>query len=183
MTPDAFVVHELPYRIRFQIPSRRGDIPYFESAMQRMYDCADILAFSANPRTGSIVVRHSGDAAAVADFAARHGLFETRREDVSAPDHIGAEDRRSVRVSATTVALSTLALYQARRGRVAGSSAEALWTAYQASITLKRPWVAAAYTAVGVYRLLTGPVLAPALTLAFYAASMHPADQDSAGSA
>jgi hypothetical protein len=182
MVPPAYVEHELPGRIRVRIPSRRDDVTFFQAAMERLYGCAEITAFAANPRTASILIQHSGNAAAIAEFAVRQQLFDIRRQPEAAPRaarRLPLADLRSRAQPAAVaaLALSGLALYQGARGRLTGNALETFWMSYQVRKQLDNPWLATAYFGVGLYRMVTGPVLGPATSLAYYAATIRAADR------
>ncbi len=176
MIPAAYVQHELPHRIRFRIPAKRGDLPFFQTAMQVLRACSEVTASSANPRTASILVRHSGDTEAIASFVARHDLFEIRRK-LAAPRRSRSAESSASRGfepgSMASLGFSILAVYQAVRGRLAGNAVECVWASYQIRHVLSNRWLSAAYLGIGLYRMVTGPVLGSAATLAFYAASAH----------
>jgi hypothetical protein len=132
----------------------------------RLANLADVSEVRTNPRTGSILIRHSGSAQAIASRAAALGEFALGREKL-AGDPAPAAGMNPLRVAA--VGLSGLGLYQAARGRPLGSAVESFWQAYGAHAVLKRPWVAWAFAGFGVYQLAQGELFAAASSLFFHA--------------
>jgi hypothetical protein len=178
MMPTAFLEHQLPGRVRLKISSKRGDVSFFQSIVQRLVDHPDIDELSANPQTGSILILHSGDVDAIAHFAAQRGIFEMRRrEPISAPARAKkSTDAAALEVrplTAAAVGLSGLGLYQITQGQPLGSAVENFWNAFGAYRILKNPALAFGLVGFGLYQLMRGQLLGSASSLFFYALVAH----------
>jgi hypothetical protein len=53
---SAFVVQELPGRLRLKIPEKRGDEAYFTRLCAHLINGPSITWVSGNPRTGSLLI-------------------------------------------------------------------------------------------------------------------------------
>lgn len=170
--PRALVAHRLPGRLRLRIPARRGDAGYFDQITRQAATEAAISGLWANPRTGSLLVAHDGDAASVARFGRENRLFDT---GPLAPDPAPASAAPALpSLDAARVAalgLATLGLVQVARGRIAGAASESFWAAFSAQARLRNPWAAAALAGLGVVQLARGEVLGSAASLLYYALS------------
>ncbi len=56
MIPPARIVHQAPGRIRFRIPSKKGNHAYFEETARRIAETIEPDRVEANPATGSLLV-------------------------------------------------------------------------------------------------------------------------------
>jgi copper chaperone CopZ len=59
----AILAHELPGRLRFSLPGLRGDAERAAALRDALAGLAGVQAVNANALTGSVLVRHDGDAA------------------------------------------------------------------------------------------------------------------------
>lgn len=75
MLSAAQVRHRISGRVRIKIHARRGDIAYFTQVRERLSDFAGIHSLETNPITGSLLIRHAVDLESVARFAEEQGLF------------------------------------------------------------------------------------------------------------
>lgn len=169
MTPIATIQHQIPGRLRLRIPARRGDVSFFHHILQALSKLPSVAELSATPLTGSIIVRHSGSAQAIAAAATEQGLFEIGPEE---PKKAPAPSSRrqpyaGLRGTAAT-GLSGLALFQVARGQLTGNAAENFWNAYGAQRILGRPDIAAGFMLLGIAQVLRGQLLGSASSLFFY---------------
>lgn len=178
----AVLEHRLAHRLRLKVPSRRGDVPFFEDLVRRLSALPGIAELRANPLTASLVIRHDGDTEAITSFLAREGLAEVRpaaeplaRMDVAA----GSADANA----ALAVGLSSLSLTQAARGQLTGTASENLWNAYGAHRTLQSRWLTLLYLGLGAYQLANGRWLNSATALMFNALTAWHLAQKSGGEA
>lgn len=172
MTPIATIQHQIPGRLRIRIPARRGDVSFFHHIVQTLSKIPSIAELSAIPLTGSIIIRHSGSAHAIAAAATEQGLFEIGPEEPKkAPAPSSRSSRRGpyagLRGTAAT-GLSGLALFQVARGQLTGNAAENFWNAYGAQRILGRPEIAAGFVLLGIAQMLRGQLLGSASSLFFY---------------
>lgn len=54
----AFIVHQVPGRMRFKVPDRRGDIAFFSHLSECLSLCPGISSTNINARTGSVVLSY-----------------------------------------------------------------------------------------------------------------------------
>ena len=177
MVPVAYIEHQLPGRMRLRIPSRRGEVPFFESIVQKLSKHPAIRELNASPLTGSITLQYLEPLQAITATAADQRLFEICRLE---PKTNASESKRAARLSdgpelATAVAsgLSGLSLFQIAQGNVLGSATENLWHAFGAHRILGRPDIATAFVALGLYQMLRGRLFGSASSLFFYALVMR----------
>lgn len=161
-TPPARVAHHMPGRVRFRVVARRGDGAFFARVGAALRTQAGVSAVTTDARTGSVLVVHALDTAAVVALAAAQGLFHV----AGAP---GRRDPTAPALSAASAGFAALGSYQLVRGRLAGTALENFWNAYGAYAVLGQPWAGAALLGVGLYQLARGRVLGPASSLFFYA--------------
>lgn len=169
MIPIATIQHQIPGRLRLRIPARRGDVSFFHGIVQALSKLPGVEKLDAIPLTGSIIIRHSGSAQAIAAAATEQGLFEIGPEE---PKEAPAPSSRrppyaGLRGTAAT-GLSGLALFQVARGRLTGNAAENFWNAYGAQRILGRPEIAAGFVLLGIVQVLRGQLLGSASSLLFY---------------
>ena len=177
MVPVAYIEHQLPGRARLRIPSRRGEVPFFESVVQKLSKHPSIRELNASPLTGSITLQYLEPLQAITATAADQRLFEICRLE---PKTNASESKRADRLSdgpelATAIAsgLSGLSLSQIVQGNVLGSATENLWHAFGAQRILGRPDIATAFVALGLYQMLRGRLFGSASSLFFYALVMR----------
>ncbi len=138
--PIAYVEHQIPGRLRLRIPERRGDVAFFQRVVGALSKVPDVTELDGSPLTGSVRIRYSGTAEAIAAAAAKEGLFEIRKRDGEAqpkkppkePASPGAPHGDAGMLDSIATGLSGLALFQVTQGQVTGSAAENFWNAYGA---------------------------------------------------
>lgn len=169
MTPIATIQHQIPGRLRLRIPARRGDVSFFHHIVQALSKLPSIAELSAIPLTGSIIIRHSGSAQAIAAAATEQGLFEIGPEEPKKAPAPSSRRRPDAGLRGTAATgLSGLALFQVARGRLTGNAAENFWNAYGAQRILGRPEIAAGFVLLGIAQVLRGQLLGSASSLFFY---------------
>jgi hypothetical protein len=177
MIPVAYIEHQLPGRVRLRVPSRRGEVPFFEKVVRELCKHPAIRELTATPLTGSITLQHLEPLQPIIAAAADQKLFETKvlepttkaRESRPATD----PDKGPDLANGLATGLSGLCLFQAAQGNVLGSAAENFWLSFGAHRTLGRADVAAGFAALGVLQLLRGQLFGPASSLFFYALAMR----------
>ena len=144
--PEAHISHSAAGRLRIMVPGRRGDTGYFAQAEKRFAECPGVRRVAVNPLTGSILIEHATDTAAIVDFAETGDVLSLKpeREAVSLAASLqetAAEvDRRLRRAagdaldlwSATSLIFFALACIQVLRGQYMGPATALLWTAIAA---------------------------------------------------
>lgn len=60
MTTPAHVAHQSPGRIRLQVPSRRGDLAFFNALSAQLAQSEQVSKARANPAAASLVVEYAG---------------------------------------------------------------------------------------------------------------------------
>lgn len=59
MMPVAKISHQTPERLRIKIPSRKGDIEYFDSLQDKFTNFAEVETLKINPSTSSVLIIHN----------------------------------------------------------------------------------------------------------------------------
>lgn len=167
MVPTAFLEHQLPGRIRLRIPAKRGDCAFFETATQGLAGTAAVKEVVANPETGSLLIRYTGDIRGLATESAERGIFTVQRAEAASRTPKPAAT--AAPVNTAVVGLSGLGLYQVTQGRALGSASEIFWNAYGAYRILDNPALALLLCGLGLWQTLRGDWLGPASALLFYA--------------
>lgn len=85
MLPCAVVCHRAPGRFRVRIVERRRDEAYFTRVGEALAQEPSVLEVTTNPRTGSVLVLHRGDLAALLERARAIGLFSTKPAEPRTP--------------------------------------------------------------------------------------------------
>jgi hypothetical protein len=75
MLPAAQLRHRIPGRVRIKIQAKRGDVAYFTQVRERLSGFAGIHSLETNPITGSLLIQHAVDLESVARFAEEQDLF------------------------------------------------------------------------------------------------------------
>ncbi len=80
--PRAYVAHRARGRLRLRVPERRNDAGYFETLAAALRGVRGVREVSANPGTGSVVLRVEDDSedGSLLGPAVREGLFELHEE-------------------------------------------------------------------------------------------------------
>jgi hypothetical protein len=176
MIPVAHIEHQLPGRARLRVPSKRGEVPFFEKVVRELSRHPAVRELTATPLTGSITLQYSEPLQPITAAAADQGLFETKRLEpqtsASAPKPASRLSEASG-LTGIAAGLTGLSLVQAAQGNVLGSATESLWHAFGAQRLLGRPDIAAAFAVLGIYQILRGQLFGPASSLFFYALVMR----------
>jgi hypothetical protein len=88
------VVHTMTGRTRLRSRAQRGNPEWFARAAAVLSECPTVGLVETNARTGSILVRHSGELREVLEFARTRALFEPPPVPLAGPL---ASIRRSIR--------------------------------------------------------------------------------------
>jgi hypothetical protein len=72
----AYVSHRLPGRARIRIPSQRDQGAYFARVAKELAGFAAVTDVVVNPLTGSVLVTHRGELEAIVRQARKKGLFD-----------------------------------------------------------------------------------------------------------
>jgi hypothetical protein len=177
MIPVAYIEHQLPGRVRLRVPSRCGEVPFFEKVVRELSKHPAMRELTATPLTGSITLRYFEPLHPIIAAAADQRLFETSRlvpqSNVSDSKPAAALREGSGLTDGIATGLSGLSLLQATQGSVFGSAAENLWHAFGAQRILGRPDIAVAFAVLGIYQILRGQLFGSASSLLFYALVMR----------
>jgi hypothetical protein len=165
MVPVASIEHQLPGRVRLRVPSKRGDVPFFEEVVRELSKHPSLRELTASSLTGSITLHYREPLQPITAAASERKLFETGRSEPQASRLREA----SGLAGATAAGLSGLGLFQVARGNVLGSAVENLWHAFGAKRIFGRPDIAVVFVALGIYQLLRGQIFGAASSLFFYA--------------
>jgi hypothetical protein len=76
MKATAHVAHSIPGRTRFRVHNRHHDRAFFHDLQNRIAAIPHVRTVETNPRTGSVLVHHSGAAFDLLMLAAGAGLGE-----------------------------------------------------------------------------------------------------------
>jgi hypothetical protein len=146
---SAFIVHELPGRLRLKIPEKRGDTAYFTRLAEQLPHCPGVARVDGKAHTGSLLVLHASAtrAADIDAYAERLGLFSltdrpaTPRRTLRQCANAGVDalDRGLLAASGGVVDLGSaillmllvLAARQAARGQVLVPAFSLLWFALE----------------------------------------------------
>jgi hypothetical protein len=169
MIPIARIEHQLPGRVRLRVPSKRGDVPFFERAVKELSKHPAVWELVASPLTGSITLQYSEPLQAVMDAAAGLISFEKMSGPKAGESKPAEHPIGGVGLAGDVAAgLSGLSLYQAARGNVVGNAVESFWLSFNAQSTLGRHDLAAVFAGVGVWQMLRGRLFGSASSLFFY---------------
>jgi hypothetical protein len=144
MPAAATIVSSVRGRTRFRVSSRRRDDAYFLSLERALSAAPEVERVDVNPITGSVLVHHRGELAALFALAGEHALFELS----TLPER--PQDLLRQQASALDAQLQELT------GQ---------------SLDLRSAALALLMT-VGVVQLLRGQFAAPAVTVFWYAAAL-----------
>ncbi|GAB6067825.1 hypothetical protein JCM13664_11440 [Methylothermus subterraneus] len=148
MTARAYLSHLASGRTRLKIPSKRGDVAYFQALQTALAARSDVLEVEVNPRTGSILLVHdvSLDLRDLGQQARQQGWFDLDPTPPSRESLSALASRQLARVDAWMrafsgsrfdnpslifLALVVLAVRQLAKGHIAPPAATTLWYLYQ----------------------------------------------------
>lgn len=80
MIPHGEIVHCISRRMRIRVPSRKGDVSYWQTVIDTLKQMPGITAMRANPVTASFLVEHTVSDREILDFAREKNLFRTTRK-------------------------------------------------------------------------------------------------------
>jgi hypothetical protein len=164
MVPVASIEHQLPGRVRLRVPSKRGDVPFFDKVVRELSKHPSLRELSARPLTGCITLHYCEPLQLMTAAAAEQKLFE-----IGGSEPQDQESKEQGVAGATVAGLSGLGLFQVARGNMLGSAIENLWHAFAAQRIFGRPEIALVFAGLGVYQMLRGQIFGPASSLFFYA--------------
>ncbi len=78
MTPRAHVTHRIPGRIRIRLPSMRGDYEFFGRLEKEISGFPAVKSIASNPLTAGILLLHEGDAGDILAKARAMRLFDVQ---------------------------------------------------------------------------------------------------------
>ena len=81
MIPAAHIEHQLPGRARLRVPSKRGEVPFFEKVVRELSKHPAVHELTATPLTGSIMLQYSEPLQAITAAAAAQDLFDAGRAE------------------------------------------------------------------------------------------------------
>jgi len=133
MVPVASIEHQLPGRVRLRVPSKRGDVPFFERVVRELSQHPSMRELTASSLTGSITLLYCEPLQPITTAPADQKLFETGRfERRSESKQASGLRERSGLAGGVAAALSGLGVLQVAQGNVLGSAVENLWHAFGA---------------------------------------------------
>jgi hypothetical protein len=172
MAPIAIVEHQLPGRVRLRVPSKRGDPEWFRSVIEHLAGDPKVDEASANPETGSILIRHKGPVDQIEPLAPERGILDLRRIAPRAAPAPRRDEASAIDIpwlDAAAIGLTGLGVYQLGRGQALGMAVEHFWSAFGAFRTIGSPALTVGFAGLGLYQLMRGQVLGSAASLFFYA--------------
>lgn len=136
--PGAYISHSTLARVRFRVPTKRGDSAWFEKVKNELGAAKGIAGVEINPKTGSILVFHGTNDERVAEAAEKSGLFHVSEATVrhDPKQHfvgLGPDLRRLV-----PPVLIVIALLQALRGNLFSPASALLLTALNMMLATQR---------------------------------------------
>lgn len=147
MPPDAEVVHRIAGRTRLRIAGKRNDAAYFSQLIEQIRACPRVREATANPLTGSLLIRYDEPFELVAGFAQQRQLFRLAGPQPSATlkarTAAGFEEA-SRNLEAVTggeldldgmliLGLTGLAIHQAIEGNIMAPAVTLMWYALNAA--------------------------------------------------
>lgn len=175
----ARIEHVLPGRVRLKFPAQRGNVPFFEQLVTLVSQHPSVDEALANPRTGSLLVRHSGTLEELTDAAVQMGLIspaalaELKRRGLS-PNANWKTLLKRAPANLPLLTFTGLSAVAALRGRVAGPASEQFWHAF-VMWQRKMPQVALGLALLGLLQVSRGKVFGSASSLLVYGLIMQDA--------
>lgn len=171
----AIIEHALPGRVRLRFPAERGNVPFFEQLVALVSQYPAVREVRANPRTGSLLVRHSGSLDEIGRAAVQLGLVS----DTALAQLKAGVAGKSVWKALLTqprnlslLLLTGIGAVRVLRGQVAGPASEQFWHAYQ-MWHRQMPQAAAILALLGMLQISRGKMLGPATSLLVYGLMMQ----------
>lgn len=75
MVPVASIEHQLPGRVRLRVPSKRGDVPFFEKVVRELSKHPSLRELTASSLTASITLHYREPLQPITAAAADKELF------------------------------------------------------------------------------------------------------------
>ncbi len=131
----ARLTHDVPGRLRYRIAARRGDPEFFSRIGAELLKCEMVQTVEINPLTGSVLVIHAAESAAVTRYAEQHGLFRLgggHNSDAGCADPFDpSADKPAADVLSLLPPLFIgLGVYQLLQGNVLAPAATLFWYAF-----------------------------------------------------
>jgi hypothetical protein len=143
----AYLVHRIPGRARLRVPARRNDVAFFHELAAAIAGSEGVQGVEANPRAASLLITHGGALEPILEPALGRGLLI-----LADPEVVEAPLAAQLRSRFQDIGAG---LRSASNGQLDLATAAALF-----------------FLVAGLVQLTRGPVLAPATTLLFSAASL-----------
>jgi hypothetical protein len=140
MITPAHIAHHIPGRARFLIPDKRGDAQYFAWLADEFSRIDSVRKVKTNPDTGSLTVEFTDDLSDLVQSARAHDLFSVDPDQATQ-----SETPAPLEFSALPVNLVT------------GREIDAMFM------------LGTAMGAAGLFQLMRGRVLVPAMSFFWYA--------------
>jgi hypothetical protein len=133
---SAFLIHELPGRLRLRIPEKRSDSVFFDDLAGRLSGCPGVTSIELNALTGSVLLFLAAETKAidVARYAEQTALFSVKPSSATAVRTLGQQAAKGLDAldygltsasgglmdlqSVLFLLLFGLAIHQVRRGQV-----------------------------------------------------------------
>jgi len=169
---SANVEHVLPGRIRLRFPAQRRNEEFFEQLVALVSQHPAVIEALANPRTGSLLIRHTASLDELGEAAVQMGMLTERAlADLKAD---GLSSRRGwkallkqVPANLPLIFFVGLSATRVVRGKVAGPASEQFWHAF-VMWRRRMPQVALGLALLGLIQISRGKVLGSASSLLVY---------------
>lgn len=143
MLPEARCLHRTPTRFRVKIATEKSDAAFFTYVQERLAQCRLVSAVEVNPLTGSVLIFHTGELGAIAEYAEKNKLFRLV----------------PYRKNSGSVAHATITTYKTVDAQIKKLSGGELDLAHTAFLTL---------AGAGIYQISRGKIGAPTWYTAFW---------------
>lgn len=80
MLPTGTLSHQISGRARVRVSALRGDLGFFAHVQERLSACEGVSSVLTNAQTASVLIHHTGAPETIWDFAQSAGLFQIRRD-------------------------------------------------------------------------------------------------------
>lgn len=84
--PKARLTHQSPGRLRFRVPSKKGDSSFFDRLARELAEHSAVDDVQVNHRTAGALVLHRSNLQSIVEHAAENGLFLLSEELPGSPD-------------------------------------------------------------------------------------------------
>lgn len=143
MAENAVIAHQIPGRIRFRLPERRGDVAYFSELATKLGHIEAVDRVKPNPATGSVVLEYSGGLNALIEQMRLQDVYiniqrnpPTRSSPALAPRQVNQSFRlvsgRDINLLFMAASLlGVIGVVQTLRGKILVPSLSAFWYAVE----------------------------------------------------